>query len=194
VLFMKPVSLDQPVAFEEGESTYDELVAEPDREPVHNERDVELMLEALQWLPPRHRQILELRFGIGTNVLTLNEVGVELQISRERARQIEREALLMLRKELSAHEILGNQVRERIRQVVEHLPKTGGSASMIAQHAGTSFFLAKDVLEAMEEEGSVRKVRTIYYRVDPAKAAPVQKKARRVHTLVSAGRSRQVAR
>jgi len=53
----------------------------------------------LAGLNPRERRVVELRFGLGDGLArTLAEVGDELQISRERVRQIETEALRKLRR------------------------------------------------------------------------------------------------
>ncbi|MEC4891437.1 MAG: RNA polymerase sigma factor, RpoD/SigA family [Oscillatoria sp. PMC 1051.18] len=50
-------------------------------------------------LTPQQREVLKLRFGLGNELpLTLAKIGDRLNISRERVRQIEREALTKLRK------------------------------------------------------------------------------------------------
>jgi RNA polymerase nonessential primary-like sigma factor len=50
-------------------------------------------------LTPQQREVLSLRFGLSDGqALTLAKIGDRLQISRERVRQIEREALTKLRK------------------------------------------------------------------------------------------------
>jgi len=56
------------------------------------------LLEVLESLDERERKILELRFGIhdGTS-RTLEEVGAEFNVTRERVRQIESKALRKLR-------------------------------------------------------------------------------------------------
>ena len=59
----------------------------------------ERLSEALTRLPERERRIIQLRYGIGTNdgPQTLEQVGREFGITRERTRQIEAEALRKLR-------------------------------------------------------------------------------------------------
>ncbi len=63
------------------------------------------VLEALE---PRERTILRLRFGLGTSFpRTLEEVGERLDLSRERVRQIQEEALRKLRDPLHLHRLEG---------------------------------------------------------------------------------------
>jgi RNA polymerase primary sigma factor len=58
----------------------------------------EAVVEVLDELPPRLRLVVELRFGfIGNRPRTLEEVGRHLVVTRERARQLERQALEKLR-------------------------------------------------------------------------------------------------
>jgi RNA polymerase primary sigma factor len=53
---------------------------------------------ALQTLKPIERQVLELRYGLdGQRARTLQEVGDHFNLTRERIRQIERDALRKLR-------------------------------------------------------------------------------------------------
>lgn len=80
-----------------------EIVKDPNIEsPCDEATDRVLQTEvdrALDVLPMRHRMVLRLRFGIGgRREKTLDEVGKKLGVSRERARQIEREALESLRR------------------------------------------------------------------------------------------------
>ena len=62
-------------------------------------REVDAILKrALTTLPPRERYIIERRFGIkDDSQLTLEAVSHILKLSKERVRQLEREALLKLR-------------------------------------------------------------------------------------------------
>ena len=56
------------------------------------------VIEALENIPPRLRMVLALRFGfIDDRPRTLEEVGKELGVTRERVRQLEKQALTMLR-------------------------------------------------------------------------------------------------
>jgi RNA polymerase primary sigma factor len=95
-----PVSLETPVG--DGESLYADLI-----EDVHSDRPDDttaLMLRgkelsaALSRLNPRMRKVLVLRFGLsGEKPQTLEQVGVDLGITRERVRQLESRALRELR-------------------------------------------------------------------------------------------------
>ncbi len=95
-----PVSLETPVG--DGESLYGDLIEDtksdqPDAATAKQLRSVELA-EALLSLNPRMRRVLALRFGLdGQTPRTLEEVGVELGITRERVRQLESRALRELR-------------------------------------------------------------------------------------------------
>jgi RNA polymerase primary sigma factor len=95
-----PVSLETPVG--DGESLYGDLIEDtkcdqPDATTALHLRSRELAT-ALHRLNPRLRNVLVLRFGLeGTPPQTLEEVGVALQITRERVRQLESRALRELR-------------------------------------------------------------------------------------------------
>lgn len=97
------ISIDTPMG-EDGESTLADLIkdvavgdpAEEAEEAVLADR----LDEALRrLLTPREAQVLRLRFGLGDGrERTLCELGIEFDISHERARQIESEAIRKLRK------------------------------------------------------------------------------------------------
>jgi RNA polymerase primary sigma factor len=95
-----PVSLETPVG--DGESLYGDLIEDtkedgPDAATAKLLRSVELA-EALLRLNPRMRRVLTMRFGLeGQLPRTLEEVGAELGITRERVRQLESRALRELR-------------------------------------------------------------------------------------------------
>ncbi len=83
-----------------GETIADATVATPEEETLRAEATFE-MRRALEGLNPQERRILELRFGLdGSPRLSLNEVGDELGLSRERIRQIEGRAIERLRRAL----------------------------------------------------------------------------------------------
>ncbi|MGH3043175.1 MAG: sigma-70 family RNA polymerase sigma factor [Gaiellaceae bacterium] len=91
-----PVSLETPVG--DGDSMYgdmleDENSEQPDTVLAELLRAVELQ-EALASLNERMRHVLELRFGLNGQIpKTLEEVGNELGVTRERVRQLESRAL-----------------------------------------------------------------------------------------------------
>jgi RNA polymerase primary sigma factor len=96
-----PVSLEKPVGDEDeselGDFVADEEVAEPFEEASeHLQR--EGVRRALDALPERERQVIELRYGLsGLEPLTLEEVGRTFGVTRERIRQIETNTLKKLR-------------------------------------------------------------------------------------------------
>jgi len=91
-----PVSLETPVG--DGDSIYGDMLEDtnseqPDAALAGLLRVVELQ-EALASLNERMRHVLELRFGLtGEPPRTLEEVGAELGVTRERVRQLESRAL-----------------------------------------------------------------------------------------------------
>jgi RNA polymerase primary sigma factor len=95
-----PVSLETPVG--DGESLYGDLIEDtksdrPDTATAEHLRSAELA-EALLRLTPRMRHVVTRRFGLdGEPPQTLEEVGSDLGITRERVRQLESRALRELR-------------------------------------------------------------------------------------------------
>ncbi len=98
------VSLDQPLADEEeillGETLPDTESVDPldaaDKAFEHTR-----LLEALEALSPVERWIVESHYGIGTEALTLREIGAELGLTAPRIGQIEARALERLGSELA---------------------------------------------------------------------------------------------
>jgi RNA polymerase primary sigma factor len=95
-----PVSLETPVG--DGDSLYSDLIEDehtqqPEDATAERLQSVELQ-QALERLEPRLRDVLERRFGLsGRNPQTLEHIGKELGITRERVRQLETRALKELR-------------------------------------------------------------------------------------------------
>ncbi len=91
-----PVSLETPVG--DGDSLYGDMIEDenseqPDAALAKLLRGVELQ-EALTTLNERMRHVLELRFGLNGQIpKTLEEVGADLGVTRERVRQLESRAL-----------------------------------------------------------------------------------------------------
>ena len=94
------VSLQAPVGSEDA--TLEDFV-QSQSEAAPDEMAVQVALKedvenALKELPERHRLVLKLRFGMSDGrPRTLEEIGRDLDLTRERIRQIEREALTKLR-------------------------------------------------------------------------------------------------
>ena len=101
-------SLDKPIAEESG-TTFQELVAGEENEvdeAVTVNLAQEALHDALDELPDRERQVLKLRYGLNgeRDPASLEEIGRQLGITRERVRQIETVALerLAVRREIAA--------------------------------------------------------------------------------------------
>ena len=99
---IEPLSLETPIG-EEGESRLADLIPAPDaHNPVAEATRGALRDEleaALDELTPREKEVIRLRYGLdGNEPRTLEEVGRELEVTRERVRQIESSALTKLRK------------------------------------------------------------------------------------------------
>ena len=96
-----PVSLEKPVGDEDeselGDFVADDSVEEPYETTTENLRR-EGVQRALDALPERERQVIELRYGLrGHEPLTLEEVGRAFGVTRERIRQIETNTLKKLK-------------------------------------------------------------------------------------------------
>ena len=95
-------SLDQPVSSDEtssqlGDFVEDERASDTPGE-VMREMETEHLKEAIERLPERARYVLVRRYGLDDrDPATLAELGDELEISRERVRQLQREAERILK-------------------------------------------------------------------------------------------------
>ena len=97
----EPVSLDMPVGDEEntslGSLLYDRTSPDPQEELIGTEmrREIDHIMETLD---ERERLVIRKRFAFdGEDTSVLQQIGEELNISRERVRQIEAQALRKLR-------------------------------------------------------------------------------------------------
>ena len=99
------VSLNQPVG-SDGDGEYGELFADPSAaDPVEEAADAirrQTVRRALADLPEAERRVLELRFGFEGEASSLEEIGRQLGMSRERVRLVEQRALAALERELAA--------------------------------------------------------------------------------------------
>ena len=95
-----PISLDMPVGKGEG-SNFGDFIEDERQSSSLQTPSSELrqrILDVLDTLTHREREILKLRYGIGnTHTYTLEEVGRIFKVTRERVRQIENKALKKLR-------------------------------------------------------------------------------------------------
>jgi RNA polymerase primary sigma factor len=96
----QPISLEKPVGDEEeselGDFVEDETAESPLEAAAKTLRSANVR-KALQALPEREREVINLRFGLtGREPLTLEEVGREFSVTRERIRQIETHTLKKL--------------------------------------------------------------------------------------------------
>lgn len=95
---MEPISLHGPVVKDENESTMEDFVPDPNAESPVDETTRELLREQLESvlkeLTDREERVIRLRYGLDDNVChTLEEVGKEFGVTRERIRQIEAKAI-----------------------------------------------------------------------------------------------------
>jgi RNA polymerase primary sigma factor len=96
----QPVSLEKPIGEEEeselGDFVEDEAAVSPFDQASENLRR-ENVRSALDALPQREREVIEMRFGLtGARPYTLEEVGRAFNVTRERIRQIENHTLKKL--------------------------------------------------------------------------------------------------
>ncbi len=96
-----PVSLETPIG-EEDDSHLGDFIPDDESPAPHDSAAYTLLKEQLEevmsTLTPREAKVLKLRFGLEDGkARTLEEVGKEFQVTRERIRQIEAKALRKLR-------------------------------------------------------------------------------------------------
>ena len=111
-LGQEPVSLEAPVGSEEGDAQLGDFIedASVDRPPEVVSRrlrdaDLEAALGTLSW---RERRVLELRYGLSPEgPKTLEDIGQEVGVTRERVRQIESKTLAKLQQAEDAGRLEG---------------------------------------------------------------------------------------
>lgn len=97
----EPVSLETPIG-EEEDSHLGDFIPDDDAPAPQDQASLTLLreqlAEVLNTLTPREKEVLKLRFGLKDGKSrTLEEVGAEFDVTRERIRQIEAKALRKLR-------------------------------------------------------------------------------------------------
>ena len=97
----EPISLETPIGEEEdshlGDFIEDKSVVSPVESVINNNCEDQVR-RVLRTLTPREEKVLRMRFGIGEKSdHTLEEVGQDFEVTRERIRQIEAKALRKLR-------------------------------------------------------------------------------------------------
>jgi RNA polymerase primary sigma factor len=112
----EPISLETPIGDEEesslGDFVEDELAPSPVEAAIQGNLG-EQTRKVLATLTPREEQILRMRFGIGQRTdYTLEEVGKQFAVTRERIRQIEAKALRKLRQTGRSRNLEGFVERE----------------------------------------------------------------------------------
>ncbi len=105
------VSLDTPVGEDEegflGDFVADEETLSPEDNAI-SQLIKEKVAAGIRFLQPREQKILRMRFGLEDGIPhTLHEVGLEVDITRERVRQIESKALEQLRKRKDMRNLRG---------------------------------------------------------------------------------------
>ncbi|MEP0764365.1 MAG: sigma-70 family RNA polymerase sigma factor [Chloroflexota bacterium] len=111
----RPISLETPIE-EDADSEYGDFIEDKNSpqpaEVVTQNLLREHLQQALARLPEREAHILQLRYGLQDGEPhTLEEVGREIGVTRERVRQLEAQALNRLRHS-SAHQLLRDYLRE----------------------------------------------------------------------------------
>ncbi|OGZ28998.1 MAG: RNA polymerase sigma factor RpoD [Candidatus Niyogibacteria bacterium RIFCSPLOWO2_01_FULL_45_48] len=106
------ISIDAPVGDDEEDSTLgefimDETILSPEQESARRLLKDQLR-EIITDLTPREQKILKMRFGLDDSIThTLEEVGKEFGVTRERIRQIEAKALERIRQHSKSHKLEG---------------------------------------------------------------------------------------
>ena len=106
----EPVSLETPVGAGEGETRLADFIEDSGEDaPLEvvskdmRQADLEVALRSLQW---RERRVLELRYGLSSEEpMTLEAIGGEVGVTRERVRQIESRTLSKLKNSREAQRL-----------------------------------------------------------------------------------------
>jgi RNA polymerase primary sigma factor len=97
----EPISMETPIGDDEDSHLGDFIEDTNVESPIENTTNINLsetVRDVLAGLTPREAKVLRMRFGIDMNTdHTLEEVGKQFDVTRERIRQIEAKALRKLR-------------------------------------------------------------------------------------------------
>ncbi|WP_107850727.1 RNA polymerase sigma factor RpoS [Oceanimonas marisflavi] len=98
-------SVDTPIGGDGDKALLDVLADENDKDPELETQDDDMNISLVRWLEelnPKQREVLARRFGLlGYEASTLEDVGREIGLTRERVRQIQVEALRRLKEILT---------------------------------------------------------------------------------------------
>jgi len=134
---VRPSSLDAPVG-EDGDTSFGELVGDENQAtPLENLQEKSLsndMHSMIALLDQREAEIIRLRFGLdGEHPLTLEEVGEQFKITRERVRQIQNIAIHKMRRlmtdnerQRTKEEVQQERIEESKREVLREFFATKG--------------------------------------------------------------------
>ena len=105
----EPYSIENQVS-DDGESTFADFIEDTNtltpEETMERDQLRATLDEALDTLTPREAKVLRMRFGIGVGTdHTLEEIGNQFEVTRERIRQIEAKALQKLRSNLKSEKL-----------------------------------------------------------------------------------------
>ena len=108
LVFNEPLSLNLEISEEDENPLLDLLIDERKgpMEIMEDQSTAKLIESLIQELRPKEQQVICMRFGLrGYQVHTLESVGHELEVTRERVRQIEASVLKLLRKRIRARSL-----------------------------------------------------------------------------------------
>ena len=107
-LYERVTSIDVPISkdSESGKTLIDSIPDESNTDPSELLQDEDVLANLETWiaqLSDKQREVVERRFGLhGYKISTLEEVGNEIGVTRERVRQIQMDALKRLREILES--------------------------------------------------------------------------------------------
>lgn len=107
-------SIDMPIGPDSDKSLMDTISDDADSDPANILQDADMNYSLGVWLDDlneKQREVISRRFGLrGFEPSTLEEVGVEIGLTRERVRQIQVEALRRLREILEKEGLTGDSI------------------------------------------------------------------------------------